>query len=109
MKSIIPTYIIIIGFALITLVSSCLISFQLQVTTARNFHTNCVNRIQSSYYNTAVTNECIQKAADNGYTLTVEDVSIYPDRKDVLVTLDYKAVMPFLGVEKEGSIESFAK
>lgn len=109
MKSIVPTVITIIGITIITLTASCLITFQLQITAARNFHANCISRIQSSYYNTNVINECKSEASDRGYTLTVQDVSIYKDRKDVLVKLDYKASMLLFDLEKETSIEGFAK
>ena len=109
MKSIIPTTIAIIGIAILALTASCLITFQMQVSGARNFHANCIARIQASYYNPDVIDECKDKAEERGYELTVTDVSIYEDRKDVLVKLDYTASMLFLGIEQDASIEGFAK
>lgn len=92
------------------LASTSLIAFQLQITGARNFHTNAISRIQSSYYSSATITDVQEKAAERGYNLEVEDVAIYPDeRKDILVTLSYDAYMPLFGVTKHGTIEGFAK
>ena len=110
MKSVIPTYILIIGFSILMLASSSLIAFQLQITGARNFHTNAISRIQSSYYSSAAITDLQGKASDRGYKLEVQDISVYPDdRKDILVTLSYDAYMPLFGVTKHGIIEGFAK
>lgn len=109
MKSIIPTVIAIISISLMTLIASCLIAFQLQITGARNFENNCVDRIQASNYEPEVIADCEKKATERGYTLTVQSDSLYANRTSVLVKLDYTATMPLFGIEKTSSIESFAK
>lgn len=109
MKSIIPTYLIIIGFALVTLVASSLIAYQMQITAAQNYHTNCVNRIQASYFNEDVIEECIDAAPDE-YSITVTPTTIYEDRKEYLVVLEYDAHLPFLNVDvSDVQIEGFAR
>ena len=109
MKTTISVYIIIVGFALMSLLSASLIAFELQITAARNFHTNCMNRIQSSYHNEEVITDCQNKASAAGYTLNYKDVTVYGDRKSATVELEYTAIMPLLDVEREGTISSFAK
>ncbi|MEE1038655.1 MAG: hypothetical protein U0K95_05750 [Eubacterium sp.] len=109
MKSIIPTVIAIVGITVLALISSCIITFQMQVTGAKNFHSNCISRIQASYGNDRVIEECKQDAEENGYTLTIKDLSIYEERKNMLVRLDYTATMLLFNIEKEGSYEGYAK
>ena len=153
MKSVIPTYIMIIGLCLILLVSVDLIAFQLQVSAARNYHTEVVNRIQASNGSTSVYDDILDeiggiyecesckkvlksdevnidattlvkscpacggnvKANDDkrGYVLEPRSVdeytALYPDKKNICIKLTYTATMPFLGIEKAGTIEGFAK
>lgn len=110
MKSIIPTYLTIIGFCFIMLLGSSLIALQLQISGARTFHAACVNMLQSSYYSTAVETMCMREAEERGYTLKITPVSIYKGRQSKLITLEYDVAVPFITTRTVGgSISGYGK
>lgn len=96
MKSIIPTYLAIVGFCFMMLLGSSLIALQLQISGARTFHASCVNRLQSSYYAESVRDACEQEAEARGYTLEIESVAVYKGRESKLITLQYPVAIPFV-------------
>lgn len=109
MKSIIPTILAILGITLTALVAATVITFQLQITSARNFHAGVIDQIQSAYYNEQTINNCIAKAQDHGYKLFVSDATVYQDRKNVLVSMEYTTQMPLFNIQKTSVIEGYAK
>ncbi|MDD6043061.1 MAG: hypothetical protein PUB87_04815 [Eubacteriaceae bacterium] len=109
MKTIIPTITMIIGITIMTCVSICLITFQLQITGARNFHAGCIDSIEAGYGNETVINRCIDEAAEKGYRLEVTDDGIYDDRPCYKVVLNYNASILLFGLQKPAVIEGFAR
>lgn len=110
MKSIISTYVTIVGFCLTVLICSAMLMTQLQISGARTFHAYCLNSLQSSYYNDDVYKACQTEATARGYSLEMENVAVYKGRTSRLVTLDYDVVVPFVGVDKiHGTVTGYGK
>lgn len=109
MKSVIPTTLMILGVALIMLTASSVLTFQMQVTGAKNFHSNCIDKIQASYGDETVINKCVHEAQENGYTLKVEDQTVYENRKIISVSLEYTAKMLLFNIEKNGVYHGYAR
>lgn len=110
MKSIIPTYLTIVGFCFMMLLGSSLIALQLQISGARTFHAACVNKLQSSYYAQSVRDACEQEAEARNYQLTVENVAVYRGRESQLITLKYWVIIPFITTRAvTGTISSYGK
>jgi hypothetical protein len=110
MKSIIPTYLTVIGFCFIMLLGSSLIALQLQISGARSFHAACVNRLQSSYYADAVETACEKEAEARGYNLKIESVAVYKGRESKLITIEYPVIIPFITSKAvTGTITGYGK
>ncbi|MDO5303349.1 MAG: hypothetical protein Q4E84_05550 [Clostridia bacterium] len=109
MKSTIPTVTIVLGVTVMTCIAVCIISFQLQITGAREFHANCINSIEASYGSRQVINDCISKADDKGYKLSVTEHGIYDDRPSYKVVLEYNAKALLLNLNQDTKIEGFAR
>lgn len=109
MKSVIPTVIIILGVTVMTCIAVCLISFQLQVTGAREFHSGCIDSIEASYGNPDVISECISSASEKGYTLQVINQGMYDDRPCYKVVLKYNARVLLFNFDQDSQLEGFAR
>ena len=112
MKTVIPTTVIIIAMMIMCCVSTSIIAFDLQVAAARNFHTEAMDRLQASYYSDTVKDEVRTAAAEHGYDIDVTvDMGSVADggRMTAMVELQYTAVMPFFGIEKDGTIVGIAR
>ena len=89
---------------------------EMQVMTARRIHTAVVNQVQSSYYNVDV-NKLKQSfgshreaGADKAnWVVSVTPVKTVADRKDSLVTLKYRIILPVFNVAEEGQIDGYAR
>ena len=98
MKQIFETMVIVCLMIISLLLNLNMITTNLEITEARNFHANAVEEIQASQFNQDVINSKIAEAHADGrdWVLEVKDVTVYEDRKDVKVTLKYKiAEFPF--------------
>ena len=90
-----------------------MITANLEITDARDFHANAIERIQASNFNPDV----IQKVKNEAVTtvhpewrLEVENVSVYADRKDMKVTLHYQiSPLPMIQDEQERTIVGYAR
>lgn len=109
MKSIIPTVLIIVGITVLMLTATSVLTFQMQITGAKNFHSNCIDRIQASYGSEDEINKCIEDASNNGYVLKVNDQTVYSNRKMISVTLEYTAKMLLFNIEKTGVYQGYAR
>lgn len=109
MKSIIPTVLIIVGITVLMLTATSVLTFQMQITGAKNFHSNCIDRIQAAYGSEDVINKCIEDASNNGYVLKVNDQTVYSNRKIISVTLEYTAKMLLFNIEKNGVYQGYAR
>lgn len=101
-KDIILTYIVFIIF-------SCLINVGLIIGNANEFHNIAIERIQSSYFSESVINECKEDATKNGFILSVEDMTIYEERKDMKVSLTYSIKIPIVDVETTKTKVGYAR
>ena len=92
MKQVFEDMILIILLTMIAVVGSCMISANLEITQAREFHANAIERIQASHFDDSVINELIESAPNQQpeWILEVKTVSVYDDRKDMKVVLKYK-------------------
>lgn len=78
------------------------ITTSLQKSNAIEYHSSVMDRIQNSGLDADVIKACISEAQEQGYELTVEDVS-GGERNCYKVTLVYTVKMPIIGVQKDGS------
>lgn len=103
-----------------------ILDFQMQAEKAREFHSNVVEQVQSTYANPNILQDCVDKANEvtytdaegtehHMYTLTFEDATIDGEMPTVLVRLKYQTVSPIINLfgdeaEKYGTgiIEGYA-
>ena len=109
MKITISGYIMMIMIAIITVLSGSYIAIQLQIVAARNYNYAVIDRIQASNFSPNIVNEILDESVIDGYPTTVTDVTLYEDKKDVLVTTIYSIKFPLFGITKEGTIEGYAR
>lgn len=81
----------------------------MKITNAGQFHAQVIDRIETSYYSHSVIQECIEKADEYGYELTVEDKTIYEDRKDVKVSLTYSISIPLFNLSSSETLVGYAR
>lgn len=111
MKSVIPTYILIIGFTIMVMMGVSLVTVQAQIAAARDVHTSSLNQIQAASYD----EETISHITDDiknryGWDLEVDRETIFKDRKAVRVTLRYSISVPFMNIpDKAASISAYGK
>lgn len=122
MRTMIDSFLTIIIVALGVLIFSQLVSEHSQVTEARNYYTEIVDRIESSHFNAAVIDDIkdeideINENDNKGYSITItnstdedNNVMIYEDRQIVKVTMKYKVSIPLFGTVDEGVISGYAR
>ena len=109
MKSVFENALVFILITVGSLILSVMIAANIQIGNAREFHTNSIDRIQASFYSQSVINDLQNKASENGYTLSVTELSVYEDLKDYKVTLTYDVKVPLLGIVKSGTLEGYAR
>lgn len=114
MKIAIEMFSMIIAITIACLLFSSIISSNNQTANARDFYNVVVNRIEDSNCNSTVIEECVEEAKDNGYELSVNDVTMYDENPSRLVTMGYKITIPIFNLfgenyEKEAVIEGYAR
>lgn len=111
MKSIIPTYVLIIGFTILVMSGVSLICVQAQISSARDAHTSSLSQIQAAAYDEE-TVRLIQEEIKNkyGWELVVEEQTVFKDRRAMRITLNYDITIPFLNMpDKTASITAYGK
>ncbi len=114
MRLAIEMFSIIIAITISSILFSSIISSDNQNSEARDFYNVVVNRIEDSNCNSAVVEECINEAKQNGYSLKVEDATIYKDNPSKYVVLTYTVRFPIFSLfgddyEKQAVIEGYAR
>ena len=110
MRVAIEMFSIVIAITLGCILFASFISSNNQVSNARDFYNVAVNRIEDSNCNDQVKSE----AGEKGYTLEIEDLTIYNEQPSRLVILKYSITMPVFslfgnGLSKQGVIEGYAR
>jgi len=109
MKTAITGYVVMILLALTTILTGSYIAMHLETVAAREYNTAVIDRIQASNFSPNIIDEIKSKSVTDGYPTTITDVTLYEDKKDVLVSTKYTVRFPFLGVEKNGVVEGYAR
>lgn len=139
MKLIIETFITVIFISMTVIIVSQVIYSQIIINRASSFHTNVVQVIEESDFESDVIDQCIEKAVENGYQLEVlyekesvmkcstcnstweiegavvcpncNSTNIYKKQlsSEGVVTLNYDVKIGVLGIEKEGFLQSNAR
>lgn len=112
MKQLFEDMILIIILTMMAVVNSCMITANLEISQARDFHANAIERIQASNFNQSVIDEVVAAAPlqQTDWILEVKDVSIYQDRKDVKVTLKYKiSPLPYVTDKEYRTLTGYAR
>lgn len=110
MRVAIEMFSIVIAITLGCILFASFISSNNQVSNARDFYNVAVNRIEDSNCNDQVISQCKSEAGEKGYTLEIEDLTIYNEQPSRLVILKYSITMPVFslfgnGLSKQGVIE----
>lgn len=92
-----------------TLIFAGIIAVNLQISSAKQFHKEVVDRIETSNFSPVTINTCASEAATAEYTLLVADKSVYGYKKSMKVTMYYHVKLPLLGIIKEGILEDYAR
>lgn len=110
MKQIFEHMIIVLLIMLSIMIHSTMISGNLTITEARNFHSAAVAEIQASNFDTEVINDEKKTAEDYGWTLDVDtDTAIYDDRTAYKITLTYNfPTLPLIGDSDDKQIIAYA-
>lgn len=85
------------------------LAVSLQNSQARNYHSNAIAQIEASAGNAAVVNECISRADNVGYRITVTPTTLYENIKYYYVTLEYDYNIPFSSLKKTIKIDGYAR
>ena len=115
MKNTISAFLMMIMISITTILSSSMITAHESAIAARNFNTNAIERIQASYFNKDVIKEIQKIGEKKGYTVTVEDTTMYADKPQALVRTEYKVglAIPMIGkpvvVGHMASVEGYAR
>ena len=112
MKSVVPTFVLVIGFTIMVMIGGSLILAQTEISAARQMHTNCLVRLQASAYNEDVYEQCVAEVAavGEGWSLEpVEEVAVFEDRKARRITMNYRVTIPFFGIDKPATITAYGK
>lgn len=111
MKILISTYMFVLLFGLMAFISMEFVVMNRETNLARSFHEICLEKIENSYFDPLVIEECKNSSIKNGYNLYMEDKSEYIGNERVpsyFVKLEYKVNMPILGIEKNAVICGYA-
>lgn len=109
MKPIIETYANLVILFLVVFISVEILGCTIQITKAKEYQQNVKDRIECSYFNEDVINDCMAEATRLGYGLTIRDETIYADRQCWYIGLEYKTAVPLLGVVQTGTVEGYAR
>lgn len=111
MKILISTYLFVLVFGIIGFVSLEFVLMNRETNVARSFHELCIEKIENSYFDPGVIEDCRERAGGKGYTLTLEDSSEYIGAEKVpvfLVRLEYNVGIPMFGIERNAFIIGYA-
>lgn len=109
MKNIFSASIAIIAIILVALLAGVFVHINLQVQSAREYHSAIIERIQAGYYSEYVIQDCIAKARNSGYDVQIEKTAIYEEIADYYVALQYEITVPLLHTKMPGTIEGYAR
>ena len=114
MKVAIEVFSMIIAITLACILFASIISSNNQNCEARDYYNVVINRIEDSNYNEQVVSDCVADASSHGYTLNVEDITVYEDQPSKYVTLTYYVNLPIFSMfgsdyQKQAVIEGYAR
>lgn len=104
MSTIIKVYTAIFLVLMTVFVSIGILSAQVDIQNAQDYHAAVVNEIENSNHSPSVIAACKQEAANNGYTL---EIVSYPNTTKVI--LKYKYTVSFLNIQSDKQIEGYAR
>lgn len=109
MKEAITACITIILIVISVILGSSYINVHLTISAAKNYNTAAIDRIQASNFSPNIISEITTASREDGFPTTITDVTLYEDKRDVLVTTKYNVSFPFFGIVREGSVEGYAR
>ena len=114
MKIAIEIFSLVIAVTLSCVLFASIISSNNQISDARDFYNVAVNRIEDSNCNEKVIKDCMDEAEEKGYSLEVQDLTIYEEHPSRLVVMEYYVTLPVFsllgeGYQKEAVIEGYAR
>jgi DNA-binding LacI/PurR family transcriptional regulator len=111
MKQIVGAFgtVLILVFELLLCVTLSAAAEQAEV--AKSYKAAVIAEIENSDFNPTVMAGCIDRAADVGYTLTIQSC-VYDEERDIKtaeVTLAYRCEMPLLGIAETRTTRGIAR
>lgn len=122
MKMTIESFVAVLIIAVGVLVFGQLVNEHSQINEARNYHSEIIDRLESSHFNTSVVNDIkseireLNEKSGKNYSLYLTEtsdlgnsVTIYDDYKIIKVKLNYTVTIPLFGEIDEGVISGYAR
>lgn len=122
MKITIDSFLSILIVAIAVLICGQLINEHSQINEARNYHSEVIDRLETSYFNPSVIADIEDEikqlnSEGKGYTISITDVTedvseentIYTENRIMRVILNYNVSIPLFGVIDEGVISGYAR
>lgn len=118
MKLTIEAFVSILVIAIGVLAFGQLVNEHSQINEARNYHSEIVDRLESSHFNAGVINDInneisqLNSKDNKNYALSlreVDDVTVYNGYHIYKVTLTYTVSIPLFGVVDTGVISGYAR
>lgn len=122
MKMTIETFVSVLIIAIGVLVFGQLVNEHAQINEARNYHSEVIDRLESSHFNKSVINDIkaeikqLNSESGKNYSLYLteitedgDSVTIYDDYTIIRVRLNYTVSIPIFGVIDEGIISGYAR
>lgn len=112
MKIIVENFLILLLLLYSGFVSVEYITVNKEITTARSFHSACIDSIENSNFDSSVISKWVEKAQEYGFTLLINDISAKKGEKVIpcyYVSLNYVVSINLLGIKEESSIKGYAR
>lgn len=112
MRIIIESYLIFILLIFISFTSIEYIGMNKDISTARSFHTACIDSIENSGFNQEIISKWEENAEKFGYQLKISDESSVKAAETIpcyFVSLTYNIRLNLLGINEASTIKGYAR
>lgn len=109
MKNIFSLTIGILSIIILALFAGSFIDVNLQIQNAREYHNAVVEKIQASNYSNYVIEQSINQGLDYEYDITITNTTLYEDKADYYVSLQYPIKILLFNRVTSGTIEGYAR
>lgn len=107
MKSIISQFVIFLLLSMLLWMGVTYVCQNIRYCSAGEYYERILRQIEDSYFEQTIIRDCIIKAKQQGYQLSVQ---CYGERqRDARITLRYEYVLPIVQVTRQCVIDGYAR